>query len=495
MTNAVIYARYSSHNQTEQSIEGQLQECHQFAERNDYTVLHEYIDRAISGTTDKRPDFQQMIEDSSKRQFQYVIVYQLDRFARDRYASAINKAKLKKNGVRVLSARENISDDPSGILMESVLEGMAEYYSAELGQKIKRGMDLNASKCLSTGGNIALGYYVDNEKRFHIDPNTAPIVEQIFRKYAQGSTMADIIRYLNEIHIITSKGNSFHKTGLRVILTNKRYKGIYTYRGTEIKDGIPRIISDELFEEVQLKMEKNKKAPARSKAKVDYILTTKLFCGQCESMMSGVSGNGRSGKKYCYYACNNNKKKLCGKKSIPKDKLEDLVVNETKALLTDENIDMIAKEVVALSKNESNTPTLKRLQKLLRENKKGTTNLIKALETGQAAKIITEQITKRQKERTEIEKQIANEKIHYPILTVQQVKFFMERFKSGNINDMKYRKALVDTFIRKIILYDDRMTILYNIQDGQNSVLSGEKCSSMETMVVLTGLEPVTPSM
>ena len=495
MTNVVIYARFSSHNQTEQSIEGQLKECYQYAKRNNYTVIREYIDRAMSGTTDNRPDFQQMIEDSSKRQFQYIIVYQLDRFARDRYASAINKAKLKKNGVRVLSARENISDDPSGILMESVLEGMAEYYSAELGQKIKRGMDLNASKCLSTGGNIALGYYVDNEKRFHIDPNTAPIVEQIFKKYAQGSTMADIIRYLNEIQIKTSKGNSFQKTGLRVILTNKRYKGIYTYRGTEIKDGIPRIISDELFEEVQLKMEKNKKAPARSKAKVDYILTTKLFCGLCESMMSGVSGNGRSGKKYCYYACNNNKKKLCDKKSIPKDRLENLVVNETKALLTDENIDMIAKEVVALSKNESNTPTLKRLQKLLRENKKATTNLIKALETGQAAEIITEQIAKRQKERTEIEKQIANEKIHYPILTVQQVKFFMERFKNGNINDMKYRKALVDTFIRKIVLYDDRMTILYNIQDGQNSVLSGEKCSPMETMVVLTGLEPVTPSM
>lgn len=116
--NAVIYARFSSHNQTEQSIEGQLKTCYEFAEKNGYTVVGEYIDRAISGTTDARPDFLRMIDDSAKKSFQYVLVYQLDRFARNRYDSATYKAKLKKNGVRVLSARENITDDASGILVE-----------------------------------------------------------------------------------------------------------------------------------------------------------------------------------------------------------------------------------------------------------------------------------------------------------------------------------------------------------------------------------------
>ena len=140
MKKIVIYARYSSDRQTEQSIEGQLRVCHEYAERNDYVVVHEYIDRALSGTTDRRPAFLQMIEDSKKKEFEYVLVYQLDRFARNRYDSANYKMKLKKNGVRVLSARENISDDASGILMESVLEGMAEYYSVELSQKVKRGV-------------------------------------------------------------------------------------------------------------------------------------------------------------------------------------------------------------------------------------------------------------------------------------------------------------------------------------------------------------------
>ncbi len=152
--NVVIYARYSSDRQTEQSIEGQLKECYEYAQRNGYTVVGEYIDRAISGTTDHRPEFLRMIADGDKKLFQAVLVYQLDRFARNRYDSATYKAKLKKNGVRVLSARENISDDASGVLMEAVLEGMAEYYSVELSQKIRRGhghqrrkMPLHRWKC------------------------------------------------------------------------------------------------------------------------------------------------------------------------------------------------------------------------------------------------------------------------------------------------------------------------------------------------------------
>ena len=164
--NAVIYARFSSHSQREQSIEGQLKTCYKFAADNGYTVIGEYIDRAQSGTNDNRAEFQRMIADSDKHTFNAVIVYQLDRFARNRYDSAINKAKLKKNGVRVVSARENITDDASGILVEGILESMAEYYSAELSQKIHRGMSLNAQKCLSNGSNPGLGFKVAPDHTF-----------------------------------------------------------------------------------------------------------------------------------------------------------------------------------------------------------------------------------------------------------------------------------------------------------------------------------------
>ena len=221
--NVVIYARFSSHSQTEQSIEGQLKTCYEYAAKNNYTVIGEYIDRALSGTTDNRPDFLRMIEDSSKKTFQGVLVYQLDRFARNRYDSATYKAKLKKNGVRVLSARENITEDASGILVEGLLESMAEYYSAELSQKIRRGMDINAQKCLCTGGNVALGFKVDETKHFIVDEETAPIVREIFEMYASGKTVTEIITMMNARQLRTSRGAEWNKNSLRTMLKNKRY--------------------------------------------------------------------------------------------------------------------------------------------------------------------------------------------------------------------------------------------------------------------------------
>ena len=259
--NVVIYARYSSHSQTEQSIEGQLQTCYDYARANGHIVIGEYIDRAQSGTTDSRAEFQRMIADSDKHTFEGVLVYQLDRFARNRYDSAINKAKLKKNGVRVISARENISDDASGILVEGVLESMAEYYSAELSQKIRRGMDINAEKCLSNGSNPGLGYCVDEERRFHIDPEGAAIVREIFEMYASGKTVAEITKHLNAKQVKTSLGKAFNKNSLHRLLRNKRYIGYYVYKGTETPGGMPRIIEDELFERVQRILDRNKRLP------------------------------------------------------------------------------------------------------------------------------------------------------------------------------------------------------------------------------------------
>ena len=223
--NVVIYARYSCSNQREESIEGQLKVCYKYAQDNNYNVVAEYIDRAMSGTTDRRPEFKRMIIDSKKRQFEGVLVYQLNRFSRDRYDSANNKAILKKNGVKVISACERISDDASGVLMESVLEGMAEYYSKELSQKVIRGMNINATKCISNGGTIPLGFYIDENKKYQINSETAPIVVRIFEMYSNGYTMKEIIDFLNARGYKTVKGNQFNKNSLSRILTNKKYIG------------------------------------------------------------------------------------------------------------------------------------------------------------------------------------------------------------------------------------------------------------------------------
>lgn len=276
--NVVVYARFSSHNQHETSIEGQLKECYEYAKRNGYTIVDTYIDRALTGTNDNRPEFLRMIDDSNKKLFRFVLVYQLDRFARNRYDSATYKARLKKNGVRVLSARENITDDASGILIEGVLESMAEYYSAELSQKIKRGMTLNAEKCLYTGGGVPLGYKVNPDKTFAIDEAAAFYVRKIYEMYANGSTVTQINKYLNAQQIKTIRGSAFNKNSLHKILKNKRYIGYYTFNDIEIENGMPRILSDELFYKVQSIMETNKKAPARTRTNDEYILTTNVIC-------------------------------------------------------------------------------------------------------------------------------------------------------------------------------------------------------------------------
>ena len=460
--NVVIYARYSSHSQTEQSIEGQLQTCHEFAKHNGHIVIGEYIDRAQSGTTDSRAEFQRMIADSDKHAFEGVLVYQLDRFARNRYDSAINKAKLKKNGVRVISARENISDDASGILVEGVLESMAEYYSAELSQKIRRGMNINAEKCLSNGSNPGLGYYVDEERRFHVDPEGAAIVREIFEMYASGKTVAEITKYLNSKRVKTSLGKEFNKNSLHRLLRNKRYIGYYIYKDTETPGGMPRIIEDELFERVQHILSRNKQAPARSRGKEEYLLTTKLFCGYCREMMTGYGGTGKSGKAYHYYACNNFKRRKCKKKVVHKEKIEDRVVLECRKLLTDHNIERIAAAVAAACKADRDTTSVKRIKAAIQEADTAIENLWKALESGQAADMITHRIEKRQREKEELEAQLAIEMGKQVTLTAPQIRAYLYSLKKGDINDENTRRGIINIFLRAVYLYDDRFTLILN---------------------------------
>ena len=277
--NVVIYARFSSSGQREESIEGQVKVCTEYAENNDYTVIGTYVDRALTGRNDKRPDLQRLLSDSNNNNFQAVIVYSIDRFGRNLQQCLTNENKLKQNGVALFSATEHFTNDPAGIFYRNLMMAHSQYYCDELSQKIRRGMDINAEKCLSTGGNIALGFKVDDKKNFQIDPDTAPIVQYIFESYASGKTVTEIINQLNSQGLKTSRGVPFNKNSLHSMLKNKRYIGIYTYKGTEKIGGMPRIISDELFNKVAEIMDKNRKAPARARAKVEYLLTTKIFCG------------------------------------------------------------------------------------------------------------------------------------------------------------------------------------------------------------------------
>ncbi len=460
--NAVIYARFSSHSQREQSIEGQLKTCYKFAADNGYTVIGEYIDRAQSGTNDNRAEFQRMIADSDKHIFNAVLVYQLDRFAQNRYDSAINKAKLKKNGVRVISARENIADDASGILVEGILESMAEYYSAELSQKIHRGMSLNAQKCLSNGSNPGLGFKVAPDHTFYVDEDEAVVVREIFERYGKGETVTDIIKDLNARQIKTSLGRDFNKNSLHRLLRNKRYIGTYLYKGEETQGGMPRIVSDEVFERVQSILDKNKAAPARSRGKEEYLLTTKLFCGYCHEMMTGYGGTGKSGKAYHYYACKNAKKHLCQKKVVDKKRIEDMVVAACRQMLTDSNIRRIAEAIEAVFKSEFDSSAIKRIKSAIQEADTAIENLWQALEKGQGVETIMERINKRQEEKAELETQLAIEANKERVISAQEVTHFLSVLQKSNFDDPLNRRAVINIFLNKIYLYDDKFRLVLN---------------------------------
>lgn len=327
---AVIYARYSSDNQREESIEGQIRDCKEYAKYNDISIVGSYIDRAMSAKTDNRPNFQKMIKDSAKRQFDMVIVWKLDRFARNRFDSANYKNLLKKNGVRVISAKESISEGAEGIILESVLEGYAEYYSVELAEKVNRGMKDNALKAMYNGGVTPLGYYVDEEQHLQIDEKKAPFVQEIFRRFADGEAIKSIIADMNArgvgitVRMKKKSGRKAYEHSLgynnvRRILTNRKYIGEYRFKDVVIENAIPPIVDKDLFEKVQKRIDVNTRAPAVKKATDEYLLTTHLFCGKCKAMMIGESGTGKKGTVYHYYKCANAKKThTCDKKLLQK---------------------------------------------------------------------------------------------------------------------------------------------------------------------------------
>ena len=351
---AVIYARYSSDNQTEASIEGQLRECMEFAERTEIDVIGNYIDRALTAKTDNRPEFQRMIKDSYKHAFDCIIVWKLDRFARNRYDSAHYKSLLKKNGVKVISAKESIGEGSEGILLESVLEGMAEYYSAELAEKVSRGMTENVLKGLCNGGQVTFGYKVNAEHCYEKDELTSPIVEQIFEMYSDGYKIKEIVDYLNEHNIRTYRNGKMTINIVQRMLSNRRYIGEYKFQKTVVPNGIPAIISEELFNRVQEILAKNKRSPARKKAEDEYLLTLKLFCGKCGAHMVGESGTGTS-RVYRYYKCANTKKvHICDKKPVRKEWIEDLAVKAALDILKNDEIkDYLTDRIYALQGEEN----------------------------------------------------------------------------------------------------------------------------------------------
>ncbi len=478
-SDVVIYARYSSHGQTEQSIDGQLRYCTEYADRHGYKIIGEYIDRGISGTkAETRPDFQRMIKDAKRKQFKYVLVWKLDRFARNRYDSAIYKNELKKCGVKVLSVTESVGDGDESVILEAVLEAMAETYSRQLSSNVRRGLKESALKGNSTGGTVPLGYKIEG-KKLVIDDESAPIVRFIFEQYAAGVGKKEIAETLNTRGYRTKTGKLFNLNSFFRILGNKKYIGVYHYDTgnsdvgiIEIDGGCPAIISRELFDKCEAKAKLSKRSPGHHKCQVDYLLHGKLYCGYCGSPMVAECGRSARGSVYHYYACSIKKKNhKCKKKNERKDFLEWYVTQQVvQYVLAPTHIDLIAERVVAEYNKEFNDDAVKKLENYLlsinRNIEKAVDALIKTT-SKVAIDVINQKLALLETQKTDTEIELAKLRISNKVrITTEEIKTWLQQFCRGDLFDEEFRRRIIDVFVNAIYLYDDKLVMFFNIRDG-----------------------------
>lgn len=450
MKTGVIYCRYSSDSQTEQSIEGQLRVCNEYAKSNDIVILDTYIDRAMTGMNDNRPDFQRMIKDSAKKSFDYVLVYKFDRFSRNKYETAIHKKTLKDNGVKVISAMEYIPDSPEAIILESY----AEYYSAELSQKVKRGMRETRSKGNFTGGFIIYGYKVENHKVV-IDEERAETVKYIFEQYAMGVYVKDIIKVLTAKGIY-NHGKPFARNTVYNILKNEKYAGIYRHNGEVFDNIYPQIVPQETYGIVRKKIDSNHYG--KRSTEVVYLLRHKMKCGYCGSPVSAECGTAKNGERKRYYKCLGRKNgNGCKKTQARKEVLENYVLENIVTQLSN-NMDYIVSELLAMQENyiKANS-ALTRLVKEQRATENSINNIMTAIENGGTSNTAMKRLRELEEKNAELEKQIRIEQSHSA--------FKLDRKEIADFYRFALEqepKMLINLLVKEIRLFDDKMIIVYN---------------------------------
>lgn len=476
--NAVVYARYSSRAQGEQSIEGQLEKAHAYAANKGYRIVHEYVDRAQSGRTDKRDEFQQMLKDTAKKQFQVIILWKVDRFGRNREEIALNKIKCKRNGVRVEYVAESIPDSPEGVILESVLEGIAEYYSLQLSQNVRRGQAISAQKCQAVGGVHPLGYLVGPDKKYVIDPKTGPTVKLIFDMYSKGSTVTEIIKHLNEQGLTNTKGKPFTRNSLYSILNNEKYTGVYTYGDVRIEGGMPVIVEPELFKKVQDLMKVNRRAPSHKWSRADYLLTDKLFCGKCGTAMVGECGTSKSGATYNYYICSKRKRfRQCDKKAVRKEWIEKIVLREIKKIVSDDELLEFIGENTHRYYMDQNAAEeeLRIIREKIAEVEAGIDNIVRAIEAGMFNPALKKRMDELEEQRNTLLTSAADIEITQVFkIEKEHILFFLHEFRNYDFNDLDCQRRLIATFVNAIYLYDDKIVITFNYSGDSRTVTLAE---------------------
>lgn len=470
---AVAYARYSSAQQRDVSIEQQLRDIRTYAEREGYTIIYEYADHAKSGfkNVERRTQFQAMIQAAASGAFDTVIAWKVDRFGRNRRESAIYKGQLADNGVMVVYAMEPIPDGAAGVLTEGMLESLAEWYSKSISENTKRGQRDNAVKGLYNG-HAAFGYRRSADNRFEIYEPEAAIVRKIFDLYAQGHSFASIVRILAEDGVLTKNGRPFQKATVLYILTNDNYIGTYHFADVRIQNSMPPIISMDTWERCQ--MQRKKTYRTHRWAPEDYYLSGRCTCGLCGAPIYGAYGSGRNGKRYQYYHCRNmkNTKGRCHSHYMRKEALEKPVLDFLfDRVLTGPLLEQFVIFVSDVLMERRQTSPRQQLEADLRDTTRRIDNITRAISEGIWSKQTAAMLEDLNKRAEDLQQKIAyHQMTDDKIISEDRIRFLMHKIADGKRDDPEYLKTLINTLVNSVTVYDHWLRVVINAAENVGQI-------------------------
>lgn len=469
---AVIYARYSSDSQSEQSIEGQVRVITDYARKNNLPIIEQYIDRAISGTREDRPEFQRMVRDAKKKLFGYVLVYRYDRFSRDRLNSLLYKKELKKVGVKVVSVTEYITDDPQGIFFESIIDGQSEFYSKELSQKVRRGNRESRLKGLYTGGIVPFGYKII-DKKYVINDEEAEIIKKIFYDVLHKKPFKEVCNEINAKGIRTRNGGLFTVPFIGKVIRNQKYMGLIVCHEEEFRNIVPPIVTEEEFNAAKDNAIRNKHRGGHFRPRMRYLLTGMIYCGYCGEHLVGETGTSHVKAKTCfyYYKCNTLKRRTgnCIKETVRKDYIEELIIDTiNKTILQSKYIEVLAKKMVEVfNKNVKEDLEFQTNEKNILKVKKGIENIVNIMTSGFINESLKDKLTKLEEEKHALELENIKLKTKRKTkITENDVLSFLKSFKDIDIKNEEHKNRIISRLVKKVILYNDKVIIeVYSLSE------------------------------
>lgn len=467
-----IYARYSSHNQKDASIEQQVDQATKYAADLGLEIVAVYADRAVSGKTDRRPNFQRMMRDAENGKFRVLVAWKSNRIGRNMLQAMQNEQRLQDAGISVLYTEEEFDDTAAGRFAARSMMNVNQFYSENMAEDIKRGMVDNAMRCMVASGAIPYGYKSGEGLKYEIDEPKAEIVREIYRRVLHGDSYADIANDLNARGLKTRMGNPWNKGSFHTILRNERYTGVYIYEDIRIDGGIPTIIDKNLFYQVQEALKVRKSASRRSSVGVDYILTGKLFCGYCKAPMVGLSGTSKTGNLHYYYACQGKRtQKNCRKENVRKDQIEQAITSAIQNALHDQEIvNWIADQAVAYSEQQLQCSDLAILEAELSDVKTAIKNLLTAIEQGIITPTTRSRMLELEQEQARLSARITAEKSQMITVSREDVIAWIAIMREGKITDKKYQAKLVNDFLKAVYCYDDHLKIFFSFDKNHSGI-------------------------